>query len=430
MILRLVILIGASALGAEPLVTGFERFHASAPTAEGGRLLYNELGCVNCHGGETGLPAMRGPALATVTQRVRSEWLRKFVADPASVHPGAVMPQVLAKADDKTLVAIEHYLASLKPKTASKGPAKILHVNGARGGELFNTLGCVACHAPGKGFVPPDGLPKDSEFTHRSVAFGDLTGLDPANKTLTLGEIRDQDGAVLVAPRTLAFNTLVLAIGSGSNLFNTPGAAEHAHLLEDVADAEAFNKRLTSAFLAAAYSDDRRLSIAIVGAGATGVELSTELIEGHDELSAGLTPDQRFDIDVTIVEAAPRILGGLPERVSTKAAQALEKALAEKAALEIYLPQQMTAEEIAEFAKGKIAGGASGESVWPSSATTGLPCPRVAQRFFTGPKSSCSQRKPARASRSDTSAWQPASSGVTDGRAISSFVRASTSLIS
>jgi len=174
MMLRVAILLGAAALHAEPLVTGFERFHAATPTAEGGRLLYNELGCVNCHGGETGLPALRGPALATVTQRVRSEWLRKFVADPASVHPGTVMPQVLAKADDKTLVAIEHYLASLKPKTASKGPAKILHVNGARGGELFNALGCVACHAPGKDFVPPEGAPKASEFTHRSVGFGDL----------------------------------------------------------------------------------------------------------------------------------------------------------------------------------------------------------------------------------------------------------------
>jgi cytochrome c553 len=174
MMLRLAILLGATALGAEPLVTGFERFYASAPTAEGGRLLYNELGCVNCHGGETGLPALRGPALATVTQRVRSEWLRKFVADPASIHPGTVMPQVLAKADGQTLIAIEHYLASLKSKTASKGPAKILHVNGARGGELFNTLGCVACHAPGKDFVPPEGAPKASEFTHRSVGFGDL----------------------------------------------------------------------------------------------------------------------------------------------------------------------------------------------------------------------------------------------------------------
>lgn len=160
---------------------------------------------------------------------------------------------------------------------------------------------------------------------HFSFAFGDLIGLDPANKTLTLGEIRDQDGAVLVAPRTLTFKTLVLAIGSGSNLFGTPGAAEHAHLLENVADAEAFNKRLTAAFLAAAYSDGRTMNIAIVGAGATGVELSTELIEGHDELSAGLTEGQKFDLAVTIVEAAPRILGGLPERVSAKAAHALEE---------------------------------------------------------------------------------------------------------
>ncbi|WP_313011250.1 NAD(P)/FAD-dependent oxidoreductase [Brevundimonas sp.] len=159
---------------------------------------------------------------------------------------------------------------------------------------------------------------------HFSFAFGALTGLDTAARTLTLAEIRDDDGEVLVAPRTLGFETLVLAIGSGSNLFGTPGAAEHAHLLENVADAEAFNRRLTSAFLAAAYSDERTLNIAIVGAGATGVELSTELIEGHDELSAGLTSDQKFDLAVTLVEAAPRILGGLPERVSAKAAHALE----------------------------------------------------------------------------------------------------------
>jgi len=174
MMLRVAILFAAAALGAEPLVTGFERFHAATPTAEGGRLLYNELGCVNCHGGETGLPMMRGPVLATVTQRVRSEWLRQFIANPASVHLGAVMPQVLAKADDKTLVAIEHYLASLKPKAATKAAAKIVHVNGARGGELFNTLGCVACHAPGKDFIPPEGVPKASEFSHRSLGFGDL----------------------------------------------------------------------------------------------------------------------------------------------------------------------------------------------------------------------------------------------------------------
>lgn len=160
---------------------------------------------------------------------------------------------------------------------------------------------------------------------HFAFAFGELTGVDVEARTLTLAEVRDQDSQVLIASRTLPWRTLVLATGSGSNLFDTPGADAHAHLLEDVADAEAFNKRLTAAFLAAAYSDDRSLDIAIVGAGATGVELSTELIEGHDELSAGLTEDQRFALNVTIIEAAPRILGGLPQDVSDKAARALTR---------------------------------------------------------------------------------------------------------
>lgn len=159
---------------------------------------------------------------------------------------------------------------------------------------------------------------------HFSFAFGELSGLDPVSRALELAAVRDDDGRELIPTRSLRYGTLILAIGSGSNLFDTPGAAQHAHLLEDVADAEAFNARLTAAFLAAAWSGHRTLNIAIVGAGATGVELSTELIEGHDELSAGLTPAQRFGLTVTLVEAAPRILGGLPERVSDKAAHALE----------------------------------------------------------------------------------------------------------
>lgn len=159
---------------------------------------------------------------------------------------------------------------------------------------------------------------------HFSFGFGDLTAIDVAAKTIQLAGLNDGDGGRLIPPRTVRYGTLVLAVGSGSNLFDTPGAAEHAHLLENVRDAEAFNTRLTAAYLAAAYSDHRALGIAIVGAGATGVELSSELIEGHAELSAGLTEDQRFDLRVTLVEGAPRILGGLPEGVSRKAVRALE----------------------------------------------------------------------------------------------------------
>jgi cytochrome c2 len=58
----------------EPFVPGFQRLSAHETLEEGGRLLYNELGCANCHGGETGLPQRRGPQLAGLTQRAQVIW--------------------------------------------------------------------------------------------------------------------------------------------------------------------------------------------------------------------------------------------------------------------------------------------------------------------------------------------------------------------
>jgi len=160
---------------------------------------------------------------------------------------------------------------------------------------------------------------------HFSFALGEMTALDPAARRLTLGELRDPSGGLLVPERTITFTYGVLAIGSGSNLFGTPGAAEHAHVLERTEDAEAFHARLLAAFMRASFSAEKALGVAIVGGGATGVELSAELIEAHNALAEGQGPDQRFRLDITIVEAAPRILGGLPEKISDQAQLALER---------------------------------------------------------------------------------------------------------
>lgn len=169
-LLTVLLLAPVVALHAEPLVVAFDRFHAKQLTTEGGRLLFNELGCANCHGGETGLPVRRGPDLVGVTQRVSAEWLRKFLANPSATHEGTAMPQLLAPDDGD---AVLHYLATLKPKVVAK-PKALRHVNAVRGGEMFHTMGCVACHAPGKDFTPPDGMPTAADFTHRAVAFPNL----------------------------------------------------------------------------------------------------------------------------------------------------------------------------------------------------------------------------------------------------------------
>ena len=159
---------------------------------------------------------------------------------------------------------------------------------------------------------------------HFSFTLGELDSLDSAQRRVGLREQRDERGEVLIPARGISYRWLVLAIGSGSNFFGTPGA-EHAYVLEQAQDAERFRQRLLAAFVRASFSPEKRLGIAIVGAGATGVELSAELIEAHQELLDGLGQEQRFRLDISVVEAGPRILGGLPEKISEQATVALQR---------------------------------------------------------------------------------------------------------
>ena len=174
--------------------------------------------------------------------------------------------------------------------------------------------------------VHQEGLsyPVLARRNHFSFAMGDLTGLDAQRKTLSLSPQHNARGEEVVPARTLSFTHLVLALGSGSNSFGTPGI-EHAYLLENARDAQRFHADWLSACARASFSETRALAIAIVGAGATGVELSAELLEAHAELLESLGSSQRFRLDVTLVEAGERILGGLPERISEQASVALRR---------------------------------------------------------------------------------------------------------
>ena len=155
-----------------------------------------------------------------------------------------------------------------------------------------------------------------------SFALGELRGVDTEARQITLAELRDDQGAILMPQRQVGFDTLVMALGSGSNFFGTPGA-EHAYVLEQASDAEAFHRTLLVAFMRAAYSVNKKMRLVIVGGGATGVELSAELLEAHDEVLQSMAPSQHFSLDIAIIEAAPRILSGLPERISKQATTAL-----------------------------------------------------------------------------------------------------------
>ncbi|PMR73898.1 NAD(P)/FAD-dependent oxidoreductase [Billgrantia endophytica] len=158
---------------------------------------------------------------------------------------------------------------------------------------------------------------------------GTLDGIDREARRLTLAPIVDDDDSVVLPSRHLDYDYLVLALGSVSNDFGTPGVAEHCHFLDSPAQAEAFRRDMLNTFLR--YSDPKRrlhvkLAVGIVGAGATGVELAAELYDASKMLhSYGFTSLDSGQLKVHLIEAAPSILPALPERITTAVHRELEK---------------------------------------------------------------------------------------------------------
>jgi NADH dehydrogenase len=155
-----------------------------------------------------------------------------------------------------------------------------------------------------------------------------MSGLDRARQVIRLAATLDEDGGELLPERELAYDSLVLAVGSTTNDFGTPGAAEHCIFLDTREQAERFHRQMLSHYLRAhaGKSDDSRISIAIVGAGATGVELAAELHHAAHELAAyGLDRIQPQNMRITLIEAGPRVLPALPERISGPVHRTLEK---------------------------------------------------------------------------------------------------------
>jgi NADH dehydrogenase len=155
---------------------------------------------------------------------------------------------------------------------------------------------------------------------HYHFQLGRFSGLDSQNKTITLAETSDEKGETILPERKLSYDTLVLGIGSVSNDFNTPGVAEHCYFLDTVTQASRFHNALLNNFMRINQQDSGVLNIAIVGAGATGVELAAELYNVTDMLKTYGMPNMTANqLKVHLIEAGPRILPALPTRISVSA---------------------------------------------------------------------------------------------------------------
>lgn len=165
-----------------------------------------------------------------------------------------------------------------------------------------------------------------AKWNHFEFQMGRMSGLERANKCVHLAASFDDHGVELVPARTLSYDTLVIAVGSTTNDFGTKGAAEHCLFLDTREQAERFHRLLLSNYMRAHASEGHQstINMAIVGAGATGVELAAELHYAARELAAyGLNGIKPENVHITLIEAGPRVLPALPERISQPVLQTL-----------------------------------------------------------------------------------------------------------
>jgi len=159
---------------------------------------------------------------------------------------------------------------------------------------------------------------KANNFEYR---LGRMYKLDRKNKIVYVAPTLNDKGEEIIPERQFDYDTLVMAVGSISNDFNIEGVQDHCLFLDTKRQAQSFQNELLEIYIKANTQttplQPGQLDVVIAGAGATGIELSAQLHKvSRLFTSYGLDQINPSQIKIHIVEAADRILSGLPPKLS------------------------------------------------------------------------------------------------------------------
>jgi NADH:ubiquinone reductase (H+-translocating) len=136
-------------------------------------------------------------------------------------------------------------------------------------------------------------------------------------------------GVQLQDGQSLPYDRLVLALGSETAYYDTPGAREHTYALRTYAEAIALRDHIIAQFTAAARESDpkeqrRLLTIAIVGGGFTGCQLAGELPIWADRLCKE-TGVPRSEVRIAVVGRSKLLLKQFGSWASREAERILDQ---------------------------------------------------------------------------------------------------------
>jgi NADH dehydrogenase len=166
--------------------------------------------------------------------------------------------------------------------------------------------------------------PVRAQLKRSQYVLGDVVAIDLDAKAV------DVQHSITGAKQTLAYDQLVLALGSVTSTFGIPGVADHALPLKSLEDAERFRNRIIASLEVADVTADpeerrRLLTYVIVGGGYTGVEGVGELIDLFQSITKFYTSIRTSEVRIVLIEATNTLLTGLPPGMGIYAAKNLRR---------------------------------------------------------------------------------------------------------
>ena len=143
----------------------------------------------------------------------------------------------------------------------------------------------------------------------------EATDVNVENKTIKVRSSAKGENNEPAFEFDLSYDYLVVGVGAQPNTFGTPGVYEHASFLKEIPDAQEIRGKVMNSIAKAAVlspSDPERkrlLTFIVVGGGPTGVEFAAELQDFVDQDLSKWMPELSKEINVSLVEATPTILG-------------------------------------------------------------------------------------------------------------------------
>jgi NADH:ubiquinone reductase (H+-translocating) len=157
-----------------------------------------------------------------------------------------------------------------------------------------------------------------------SVLLAEVVGVDLESRSVDVEYSN-------IGTKKINFDYLVIAAGTQSSYFGHNEFAKHAPCLKTLTDAETIRTKILSAYEMAEFTDDaderlRHMTVVLVGAGPTGVELAASIAQmATTTLRSNFRRINPADTSIFLLEGGKRVLPSFAESLAKKAAARLAK---------------------------------------------------------------------------------------------------------